>query len=89
MLAGADGFSGIMANYHSELYVRMLKNLRTQPEKPRKLSAFLSLMSSVEGKCHPVCAKYHMNRVGVPMPLNTGAAGKLIFLFSIAMRLTT
>lgn len=71
LLAGADGFSGIMANYHPELYVWLMENLHSRPEDARRLAAFLSMMSAAEGCCHPVCAKYHMNLVDVPMSLHT------------------
>ena len=67
--AGADGFSGIMANFHPDLLVWMYENYRQQPEKARQLSAMLSVMSMAEGCQHPIGAKYHMNLVGVPMEL--------------------
>lgn len=67
---GADGFSGIMANYHPDLYVWLGEHFRQQPEKARKLAAALSVMSAAEAHCHPVDAKYHMDRVGVPMRLH-------------------
>ena len=67
---GADGFSGIMANYHPDLYVWLGEHFREQPEKARKLAAALSVMSAAESHCHPVDAKYHMDRVGVPMRLH-------------------
>lgn len=67
--AGADGFSGIMANFHPDLLVWMYENYRQQPEKARQLAAMLSVMSMAEGCQHPIGAKYHMNLVGVPMEL--------------------
>lgn len=67
--AGADGFSGIMANFHPDLLVWMYENYREQPEKARRLSSMLSIMSLVESCGHPAAAKYHMNRVGVPMEI--------------------
>lgn len=67
--SGADGFSGIMANFHPDLLVWMYENYRQQPEKARQLSAMLSVMSMAEGCQHPIGAKYHMNLVGVPMEL--------------------
>jgi len=69
MLTGADGFSGVMANFHPDLYVWLLANYKTQPDKARRLAAELSLLSTVEACCYPVCAKYHMDKVGVPMTL--------------------
>lgn len=67
--SGADGFSGIMANYHPDLLVWLCENFRAQPEKARKLSSMLSVMSLVEGCGHPAATKYHMNLVGVPMEI--------------------
>ena len=67
--SGADGFSGIMANYHPDLLVWLYENFRAQPEKARKLSSMLSVMSLVEGCGHPAATKYHMNLAGVPMEI--------------------
>ena len=67
--SGADGFSGIMANYHPDLLVWLYENFRARPEKARKLSSMLSVMSLVEGCGHPAATKYHMNLVGVPMEI--------------------
>lgn len=67
--AGADGFSGIMANLHPELYAWLFRNYKEQPEKADKLSAFLSLASGIERALYPTSAKYHMNKIGVPMSI--------------------
>lgn len=72
--SGADGFSGIMANFHPDLLVWLYDHYREQPEKARLLMATLSIMSGVERCCHPIGAKYHMNRVGVPMTLRSRTA---------------
>lgn len=67
--AGADGFSGIMANLHPELYAWLYRNYKEQPEKADKLSAFLSLASGIERALYPTSAKYHMNKIGLPMSI--------------------
>ena len=67
--AGADGFSGIMANLHPSLYAWLYRNYRTQSEKADALSAFLSLASGIERALYPMSAKYHMNKIGIEMPL--------------------
>lgn len=77
--SGCNGFSGIMANYHPDLWVWLCENYNSQPEKAEKLMPLLSVMSGAEGCCHPVCAKYHMNLVGVPMTINSRAADKANF----------
>lgn len=69
LCAGADGFSGIMANYHPDLYVWLVENYARQPEKAKALAAALSVLSAAEGWSHPVGAKYHMDRTGVPMEI--------------------
>ena len=66
---GADGFSGIMANYHPDLLRWLYTHYQSQPEKARRLSAMLSVMSLVEGCGHPAAVKYHMNLLGIPMEL--------------------
>jgi len=66
---GADGFSGIMANLHPSLYAWLYRNYETQSEKADKLSAFLSLASGIERALYPMSAKYHMNKIGIEMPL--------------------
>ena len=72
--SGAEGFSGIMANFHPDLLVWLYDHYHEQPEKARLLMATLSIMSGVERCCHPIGAKYHMNRVGVPMTLRSRTA---------------
>lgn len=66
---GAAGFSGIMANYHPDLLVWLYENWRKQPEKAQELMAALSVLSGTERACYPVCCKYHMGLVGVPMEI--------------------
>ena len=66
---GAAGFSGIMANYHPDLLVWLYDHWRTQPEKAQELMAALSVLSGTERACYPVCCKYHMGLVGVPMEI--------------------
>lgn len=77
--SGCAGFSGIMANFHPDLYVWLCENYEKQPEKAEKLMAFLSLMSGSERCCHPVGAKYHMNLVNVPMTINSRTTDKSNF----------
>ncbi len=67
--SGAAGFSGIMANYHPDLFVWLYENWRRQPRKAQELMAALSVLSGTERACYPVCCKYHMGLVGVPMEI--------------------
>ena len=69
--AGADGFSGLMANFVPDILVWLATHYIDQPEKAQQVASILSLLSCVEGHSYPINAKYHMNLVGVPMKLHS------------------
>lgn len=58
--AGAAGFSGVMANFHTDLYAWLYKHYNEL--EAENLQAFLTLASLIERQYYPVNAKYHMNR---------------------------
>lgn len=66
---GAAGFSGIMANFHPDLYAWLCENYDKDEKKAQSVQNFLSLSSFLEVLAYPQTAKYHMNKVGVPMSL--------------------
>ena len=68
---GGAGFSGIMGNFHPDLYVRLFSLWRDQPEKADMLQAVLSVLSGEERSYYPVSCKYHMNLMGVNMDILT------------------
>ncbi|MCR5150500.1 MAG: dihydrodipicolinate synthase family protein [Clostridiales bacterium] len=57
---GCAGYSGVMANFHPEIYSWLCKNFDKQPEIADKVGAFLGFASLAECQCYPVNAKYHM-----------------------------
>ena len=65
--AGCAGYSGVMANFHPEIFSWLCKHFREEPEKAQRVQNFLGFASTIECQCYPVNAKYHMNLVGVPM----------------------
>ena len=66
--AGAAGYSGIMANFHPELYAWLLKNHRRQPRQAQALQALLTVCAHIEKQLYPVNAKYHLSALkGLPM----------------------
>ncbi len=67
---GCSGFSGVMANFHADMYVWLCKNFKDQSQKAELMQAFLGFASVIECQVYPVNAKYHMNLEGVPMTLN-------------------
>lgn len=60
--AGADGYCGIMCNFHPELYVWLCKNFKKYPEEAEMVAAVLSTCACTESPAYPVTAKYHMTR---------------------------
>jgi 4-hydroxy-tetrahydrodipicolinate synthase len=64
---GSAGFSGVMANFHPELYVRLVERWRQEPETAEAIQAFVGSASLVELQFYPVNAKYHLQRGGVPI----------------------
>lgn len=62
---GTSGYSGVMANFHPDLYVWLTKNASAASEKASGLSDFLSIASLIEKQLYPVNAKYYMMLEGV------------------------
>jgi len=71
LIDGYDGYNGVMANFHIDLYKWMYTHFREQPDMAREVSDFLTLAGVSEVRAYPVNAKYHQNRVDVPMTLVT------------------
>ena len=69
LLNGGSGYSGIMANFHPELYVWLYENYKTQPQKAEKLSNYLSMMAFTENPAYPNTAKYSLNLSGLDMEI--------------------
>ncbi|MBF0279104.1 MAG: dihydrodipicolinate synthase family protein [SAR324 cluster bacterium] len=69
--AGAEGFCGVMANFHPELYVWLLQHWKSHPELAQKLSLFLTFASLIERQTYPVNAKYYLQMEGLPIGLQT------------------
>jgi len=55
---GYNGFSGIMANFHPELYVWMYEH-RDDP-RADIIDKYLGMMSVIELRCYPICAKRYL-----------------------------
>lgn len=66
---GGAGFSGIMGNFHPDLYAWLCENYDKEPEKAQQVQNFIGLAAFTESLSYPLTAKYHMNTVGVPMSL--------------------
>jgi len=66
---GAAGFSGVMANFHAELYAWLCAH--ATDAQAELISAFLSHLSNMESCGYPLNAKYHGQYIGVPMEVTT------------------
>ena len=62
--AGGYGYCGVMANFHPELYVRLMQG----PDET--LQGYLGLSAMLENLTYPVCAKYYLSKYeGIVMDL--------------------
>ncbi|MBI9093996.1 MAG: dihydrodipicolinate synthase family protein [Sphaerochaeta sp.] len=57
---GAHGFSGVMANFHPELYQALFGNFRTDENLAQRIQDFIGCFSLVEGQIYPTNAKYYL-----------------------------
>lgn len=71
MQLGVAGFSGVMANFHPDLYVWLVENWGKQPELAEQLQSFLGMASLIELQQYPLNAKYYLSRSGLPIQVNT------------------
>ena len=71
LIAGYDGYNGVMANFHIDIYKWMYDHFKTEPEKARKISDFLTVAAVSEARAYPVNAKFHYSLTGLPMSLVT------------------
>lgn len=67
---GADGYCGIMCNFHPKLYTWLLGNFEKEPELAERIQAFIGTFGFTElGIPYPLTAKYHMSLCGIPTEL--------------------
>ncbi len=64
---GCAGFSGVMANFHPELYAWLCKNFEKEPEKAQLVQDIVGFFSVAERQVYPVNAKYYMTLDGLDM----------------------
>ena len=67
MRSGADGYCGIMCNYHPRLYAWLGENYVRAPRKAELVQSVIGTFGFTEGGIpYPLTAKYHMNLCGIP-----------------------
>ena len=69
--AGAAGYSGVMGNFHPELYSLLCRGWKADPDLAEQQQAFLGVTSVLEARAYPVSAKYHLQLEGIPLSLRT------------------
>ncbi len=69
---GAHGYSGVMANFHPELYCALIKAFNAgEADKLEFLQNLVGYFSVTECQCYPVNAKYYVSLDGVNIGINT------------------
>lgn len=76
---GCSGFSGVMANFHPELYAELCNIYKSDPEKAQKLQNFVGFFSVAECQCYPVNAKYYLSLEGLDINIDSRARSKAEF----------
>ncbi|MBY0121460.1 dihydrodipicolinate synthase family protein [Bacillus sp. S/N-304-OC-R1] len=67
---GVSGYSGIMANFHPELYSWLFNNWQKYEKKATKLQAYLGIASVIEKQLYPTNAKYYHSLEGKGININ-------------------
>lgn len=75
---GAAGYSGVMANFHGDLYEWLCQNYEKEPEKASIMQNILGAASLVECQVYPINAKYHMQLEGVDMTTKSRVKDELL-----------
>lgn len=81
---GCAGFSGVMANFHPELYSWLCKNYLAQPEKAKLVQDIIGFFSVVERQVYPINAKYYLSLDG--LDIGYTARSRSIDEFTVSCR---
>lgn len=76
---GCAGFSGVMANFHPEIYAKLYNIFKTEPEKAELLQSFIGFFSVAECQCYPVNAKYYLSLEGLDINIDSRSRNKAEF----------
>jgi 4-hydroxy-tetrahydrodipicolinate synthase len=83
--AGAAGYSGVMTNFHADLYAWLCRNWNNSPAAVRELQDFLGLASVIESQYYPVNAMYALSLAGLPFRLMSRRADPRGFTASMRL----
>jgi 4-hydroxy-tetrahydrodipicolinate synthase len=68
---GYRGYSGIMGNYHIDIYRWYYDNRTSRPVEAAEVLDWLRKVKTLHKDAYPMSAKYHLNLEGVSFPLIT------------------
>ncbi len=63
--AGYSGYSGIMTNFHTDLYHRLCSDWKEMGDEAEALQAYLGTASTIECQFYPANARYMLMKEGV------------------------
>lgn len=67
--AGCAGYSGVMTNFHPDLYSWLCSHWQDQPELAGEVQDYIGLASVIEYQLYPVNAMYALSLEGLPFRL--------------------
>lgn len=70
---GYAGFSGVMGNFHPELYGWLTRNWNGESERAEALQSFLGFSSLMELQAYSLNAKFYLQLEGLPILVNSRA----------------
>ncbi|MBI4901154.1 MAG: dihydrodipicolinate synthase family protein [Actinobacteria bacterium] len=76
--AGAAGYSGVMANFHPDVYDWLCRNHSAQPELAREVQSILTMCSFTELKGYPTNAKLALQLAGLRLTTVTRNAAPVL-----------
>lgn len=79
---GCAGYSGVMANFHPEIYSMLCENIDKDPEKAERIQNFVGFASVAECQCYPVNAKYYLSLEGLDIRTDCRSRNKAEFSLS-------
>jgi 4-hydroxy-tetrahydrodipicolinate synthase len=84
---GCAGYSGVMANFHPELYIWLCENFNSEPEKAKLIQDFVGFFSVAECQEYPVNAKYYLGLEGLGFGYHSRARNTDWFTISRKMEI--
>lgn len=69
LIAGYDGYNGVMGNFHIDIYKWLFENFKKAGEEARELQNQLTKVAEIENFGYPLNAKYHGTLEGLEIDI--------------------